>query len=137
MSTTLPEREAFDVKHTKGTPLILTLATTANGERVTFPTEWLGHLVEFTAIGANAGIRFGDATTVQVDMTTASGGVRPAVTTGGKEPHIIVPNGATRPQRIPLSGAKLPDGSTVITGFAHIGDASGKLYCCLASGDGT
>lgn len=136
MSTTLPEREAFDVKHTKGYPLILTLATTANGEAVTLPTEWRGRLVEFTAIGANAGIRFG-ASGVQVDMTTASGGSRPAVTAGTKEPHFVVPNGATRCERVPPLNATLADGSTVVTTLAHIGDAAGKLYCCLASGDGT
>lgn len=123
--------QAMDVRHTAGTtgPMTLTLATTANGEKVTIPSEWRGRLVEFTALGANAGVRFGAAATVAVDMTTAGGGTRPAYTAGGKEPHLVIPNGGTRPERIPTD--------TTIDTFAHIGDGSGKLYVCLATGDGS
>lgn len=138
MSTTLPEREAFDVKHTKGTPYVRATVTTADGEQLIIPAEWYGHLVEFTALGANVGIRFGDSSNAKCALTTASSVTSNALTATGKEPHFVVPSGATRCERIPASGVKLPDNTTVISRFAHHADAStGYLQMALASGDGT
>ena len=82
--------------------------------------------VEFTAMGADVYIRFGIADTVAVDYTTVSDVTDAVVTPGGDEPHLIIPQGQSRHERIDSSW----------THFAHIGStADGYLYAAPATGD--
>ena len=125
--TSKTERQASDVSY-KGTAFVRDTVTTANGERLAIPSGWAGNFVDFTAIGADVFIRFGTDNTVNVDQTTVSAidgsGV---ITHNGKEPHLSIPAGSTRPARIDSSQTHL----------AHIASATGgKLRASLSTGDG-
>lgn len=136
MASTVMEREFYSRDYSKGVPLIRVTAATANGLKVTIPAEWRGHLVEFTARTTDCAFRFGGSG-VQVDMATESGGAPPAITAGGKEPHVVIPAGTSKLVRIPAVGATLADGSTVIDTFAHISTGAGLLYMELCVGTGS
>jgi hypothetical protein len=124
--TTKAERMAADVSHS-GAAVVLDTVTTANGQLIALPAGWAGKYVDFTAIGQDVFIRFGTDTSVQVATTATTVGGAGALTHTGKEPHLPIPAGTTRPERI---------GST-ITHFAHVSGATGgKLYVSLSTGDG-
>lgn len=120
-------QQAADVQH-NGTPYLRTALTTANGELCITPTEWTGKYVEFTAIGCDFFIRFGTTAGVQVDATTASTNTAGALTApGAKEPHLAIPSGSSKHERILATW----------THFAFIcSNATGKVYMCLATGAG-
>ena len=118
--------QAADVQH-NGTPYLRTALTTANGELVVIPTEWLGKYVEFTAMDCNAFVRFGTSSGVQVDAATVSTNTAGALAATGKEPHLAIPSGSSKHERI-------------LATWTHLAficsNATGKFYMCLATGTG-
>jgi hypothetical protein len=125
--TTKAERQAADVQH-NGTPFLRANHTTANGELVAIPAEWLGKYVDFTALGADVFVRFGSDNTVQVSASAVSTNTSGTLAATGKEPHLIIPAGSTKPERIKLTGW---------THFAWIASAaSGTSHFVPSTGDG-
>lgn len=128
MSKTM--EKALDVSRSNAANAYLrTTVTTANGEVCACPAEWAGQFVEFTAMGADVYIRFGTSNGVQVDQSTAStnsGATAYTLTAGGKEPHLVIPAGTSKHERVRADQ----------TFFAHVASAAGgKLYAVMATGN--
>lgn len=126
--TTSAERQAADLSH-NGDTYQRDTVTTADGELCAVPAAWAGKFVEFTAWGQDVYIRFGADANVDVNFTTASArdGGTFALTATTKGPHLIIPAGQSRHERIDSSW----------THFAHISPTTGgRLFAVLATGDG-
>lgn len=126
MTSTI-ERNAADVQRAGD---VFIRSHVASAEVNKTPTAWLGQYVEFCAMGADLYIRFGTADTVTVDFTTASaldGGTK-VLTAAASGPHLIVPAGTSKHERI----------KKTMLYFAHIASAaSGRWTATLSVGDGT
>jgi hypothetical protein len=123
--TTQAERQAANVSHNGDTFQRTTVAT---AEVCAVPAAWLGKYVEFTATVVDVHIRFGAVIGVTCDYTTASAldGTTKVLTATPSGPHLIIPAGQSRHEKI--------DSAWLY--FAHISSATtGKLYGVLATGD--
>lgn len=118
------EHQAADVSY-NGDALMRDNVTSA--ERIAIPESWRRKYVDFTAMGADLYVRFGDET-VTVDIGTETpidGSGVPSF--GGAEPHLIVLAGQTKPARIDRSH----------THFAHVASAAaGHMHAVDSTGDG-
>lgn len=125
MTTTAAQRQAANVSHNGAT---YQRDTVSAAEVCAVPAEWRGQFVEFTASGLDVYIRFGAEATVSCDYTTASSrnGTSKALTATTAGPHLVIPAGQSRHEKI--------DSGWLY--FAHISSgATGKLYASLATGD--
>lgn len=96
---------------------------------LTTPAAWLGKFVEISSIGCDTYIRWSTTTAPQVDKSTTSTITSNAFSAySGKEPHLVIPAGTSKHDRVKVTSGF----------FAYISSATGGLiYITLASGDST
>lgn len=109
------------------TPYCLPTTATANGQRITIPTEMRGQFCWFGAQGFDVWVRFGIAAdTIQVDQTQDTTLTGEAVNVAGaKVPHLYIPAGAVIHWRLQVAWDKLVHISTGTTGKFRFGLATG------------
>lgn len=123
--TTKAERQAANLSHTGD---VFIRSTVTSAEVCAVPAAWSGNYVEFSAMEEDVFIRFGTSASVGVDQSTASArnGTTLALTATTAGPHLVIPAGTSKHERVDSSW----------THFAHIASGTtGKLYAALATGD--
>lgn len=132
--TTLAERSAADIGYTQPAHARTTVTTS---ERIALPAAWNNMFVDFTAVGQDVYIRFGDSG-VEVDIADRSTLAAEVLTEVDDTPHLVIFAGTTRPVLIRVGATMTALGEVTQTHLAHISSATtGVLRMVPSTGPGT